>query len=750
MSIAFDAKASVFTLHTQNTTYQMQIAETGHLLHLYYGRRTAGDRLDYLYVPIDAGFSPNTYELRYRRTASLDLLPQEYSSGNTGDFRLSALEVTLGSGAFGTDLRYKSHKVLPGKYRVEGMPSAFAAENEAETLVITLEDAVSHLQVELLYGVYEGKNVITRAARLRNAGTQAVTLQKAASLTLDLPFGRWDLLHFYGRHCMERQPERMPLQHGIQTVASRRGASSHHHNPFVIICDRDCGEDNGDCLGLMLVYSGSHRTDIEVDQMGSTRVVMGIHDEQFDWTLAPGETFHTPEVLLTFEHRGLTALSHTYHRFLRQNIIRSQWNNRRRPLLINNWEATYFNFTAEKIVALAKQAAALGLEMLVLDDGWFGKRDDDNSGLGDWYVNERKLPGGLDPLIKQINALGLKFGIWVEPEMVSEDSDLYRAHPDWAMTVPGRKPAMGRNQLVLDLANPDVVEYLYGHFSALLREHHIEYIKWDMNRNMSDVYSRALPAARQGEVSHRYMLGLYDLLERLTTEFPEVLFEGCAGGGGRYDAGMMYYFPQIWCSDDTDAIERMTIQYGSSFGYPVATVGAHVSACPNHQTGRTTPLDTRAVVAMSGTFGYELDPGTLSAAEQAQVREQIGRFKRYYDLIQNGDYYRLTDPRGHKGYNVWEFAAPDGSKALLNVVVTHSGANSAGMHFALKGLDPDAFYTIEEVHCGGGVVSLASIHMSAEEQTRHPVSGSSLMYAGCTLPPMRGDYPCVQLLFVRQ
>ena len=743
MSILYDAQTAAFTLHTQNTTYQMQIARTGHLLHLYYGRRTGGDCLDYQYVPMDAGFSPNAYELRYQRTASVDLQPQEYSSENTGDFRLSALEVTLENGAFGTDLRYKSHTVLPGKYRVEGMPAAFAANGEAETLIITLEDAASHLQVDLLYGVYESKDIITRAARLRNAGAGTLTLQKAASMVLDLPFGHWDLLHFHGRHCMERMPQRMPLMRGIQTVASRRGASSHHHNPFVILCDHRCDENHGDCIGLMLVYSGNHRTDVEVDQMSSTRVVMGIHDEQFNWTLAPGEVFHTPEVLLTFSHRGLTALSHTYHRFLRQNIIRSRWNTRQRPVLINNWEATYFNFTAEKIVQLAEQAAALGVEMLVLDDGWFGKRNDDNAGLGDWYVNTSKLPGGLDPLIEKINALGMKFGIWVEPEMVSEDSDLYRAHPEWALTVPDRKPVMSRNQLVLDMADPAVIEYLYTQFSALLREHHIEYVKWDMNRNMADVYSHSLPAARQGEVFHRYILGVYSLLERLTGEFPDVLFEGCAGGGGRYDAGMMYYFPQIWCSDDTDAIERMTIQYGTSFGYPISTVGAHVSACPNHQTGRTTPLGTRALVAMAGTFGYELDLSKLSDGEKDQIREQIRRFHRHYDLIQNGDYYRLTDPQEQSYFNAWEFAAPDGSRALLNLVVTHARANPTGVHFRLKGLDPDARYSVGELHCDGCELTL-------EGCKDRLISGSSLMYAGYTLPLMRGDYPCVQMLFVRR
>lgn len=749
MGILFDNRTSTFTLQTKNTTYQMQVTQPGYLMHLYYGRKTTGDCLDYRYVVTQAGFSPNPYAPHCQHTASMDLLTQEYSSENTGDFRLSALEITMENGAFGTDLRYLRHQILPGKYRVKGMPSSFAQGGEAQTLLITLEDAASRLQVDLLYGVFEEKDVITRAVRLRNAGRCAITLRKAASLTLDLPFGQWDLMHFFGRHCMERQAQRTQLMQGIQTVASRRGASSHHHNPFVILCDRGCCEDYGNCIGFMLVYSASHRTDIEVDQMHSVRVVMGIHDESFSWELAPGETFYTPEVLLTYSHRGLTALSQTYHRFLRQNIIRSQWNHQRRPVLINNWEATYYQYTADKILTLAQQASELGVELFVLDDGWFANRNDDTAGLGDWFVNEEKLPGGLLPLIKKIGDMGMQFGIWIEPEMVSEDSLLYRAHPDWALTVPDRKPALSRNQLVLDFANPEVVDYLYQQLSRLLRNNPIAYVKWDMNRNMTDVYSKRLPANRQGEVIHRYILGVYDLLERLNTAFPNVLFEGCAGGGGRFDAGMLYYFPQIWCSDDTDAIERMTIQYGTSYGYPICTVGAHVSACPNHQTGRSTPLGTRALVAMAGTFGYELDPGSLCEEEREQIKQQISRFHRYYDLIQNGDYYRLTAP-GEQPFMAWEFAQPDGGRVLFNLVVTHTTANSPSIHFCLKGLDPNGYYRVEESFCDGCEVVLESIHMSEPVHKKHRISGSSLMYAGYTLPAMQGDYPCLQLLFVRQ
>ncbi|MCD7918843.1 MAG: alpha-galactosidase [Clostridiales bacterium] len=739
MSISFQEKERIFTLQTHNTTYQMQIDPLGYLCHLYYGPRTTGS-LGHLYRPADFGFSPNPYASRYAPQHSLDTMPQEYTGCNTGDFRVSCLTVSREDGACGAAFRYVSHAILPGKYAVEGMPSAFAGDGEAETLTVTLADEVTGLELELYYGVFAGRDVITRAARLRNGGTAALTLDRAASLCLDFPFGDWDLIHFQGRHNMERQATRVPLTGGIQTVSSRRGASSHQHNPFVILARRGATEEHGDCCGLMLVYSGSHRTDVERDQTGGTRVVMGIQDEMFRWTLAPGQSFQTPEVLLTFSHQGLGQLSRNYHRFLRENLCRSPWAKRRRPVLINNWEATYFDFDTEKIVSIARQASALGVELLVLDDGWFGSRNDENRGLGDWFVNEEKLPGGLDALITAVNGLGMQFGLWVEPEMVNEDSDLYRAHPDWALTLPGRAPTMGRNQLVLDMGRADVVDYLYQRLSDLLSAHNIAYIKWDMNRSLTDVYSRALPPERQGEAAHRYVLGVYDLLERLTARFPEVLLEGCAGGGGRFDAGMLAYCPQIWCSDDTDAVERLAIQYGTSFGYPVSAMGAHVSACPNHQTGRTVPLDTRAVVAMHGTFGYELDLNLLTEAEKAAVRRQIERFHRYYDLIQWGDYYRLSDCTQTSDYAAWQTVSPDRGEALVSVVIPHVRATTPLIHLRFRGLDEDGVYRVTE---------FAAFHsgdsgLAAQEEGKE-YTGGALMYGGFVLPRLYGDCPSVQI-----
>lgn len=699
--------------------------------------------MEQLCVPRDCGFSPNPYELRLERSWSMDLLPQEYSGANTGDFRLSSLDLVTTSGVWGADLRYVRHEIRPGKYALNGMPAAFDRGGEAETLSVTLRDTASGVEAELLYGVYERQDVIARAVRLTNTGASPVRLGKATSLCLDIPYGNWDMIHFTGRHTMERELNRAPVMNGIQTVSSRCGTSSHQHNPFVILCDRSAGEDMGDCYGVMLVYSGSHRTDVERDQSGSVRLVAGIQDEQFSWKLAPGEHFDAPEALLSFTHQGFTRLSQTYHRFLRDNICRSKFAHMRRPVLVNSWEATYFDFDADKILNIARQARDLGMEMLVLDDGWFGTRNDDNSGLGDWVVNRSKLPDGLEPLIAQINDMGLKFGLWVEPEMVNEDSDLYRAHPDWAMRVPGRDPAISRNQLALDLSREDVVDHLYEALADLLRRYHIEYLKWDMNRSITDVYCRLLPPDRQGEVYHRYVLGLYRLLERLTTEFPDVLIEGCSGGGGRFDAGMLAYSPQIWTSDNTDAIERLTIQYGTSFGYPVSAMGAHVSACPNHQTGRTTPIGTRAVVAMSGTFGYELDPNKLSQEEKAQVAEQIQRFHQYYDLIQYGDYYRLSCGEDVPSFAAWQFVSPDRSETLVNIVVTRARLNLNPICLRFKGLDPEATYTVERQDLFGCRIPAERIPMGGKPSDEY--SGSMLMYAGYILPPLSGEYPSVQI-----
>ena len=739
MSIIYDAEARTLTLNTRESCYQMQIGALGYLLHSYYGRKAEGN-FAALHRKKDVGFSPVPYELAGEtRGYSPDTLPQELSGANAGDFRLSSVCASLPDGRWGADLRYVRHEIRKGKYSLAGLPAALDPDGEAETLSVTLADRTLGLEAELLYAVYESRDVITRSLRLKNTGTGALRLEKAASCCLDLPFGNWELLHFHGRHAMERQPERQRIPHGETRISSRRGESSHQHNPFLILCDRHATEDAGDCLGVMLVYSGSFEMALEKDQMDSLRLVAGIQPEGFGWTLQPGESFDTPETILCFRHDGLNALSQRLHRFLRRDLCRSVFREKARPVLLNNWEATYFDFDREKILSIAREARDLGADLFVLDDGWFGRRHDDRSSLGDWFVNEEKLKGGLEPLIRDIKGLGLQFGLWVEPEMVSEDSALFRSHPDWALQIPGRKPFLSRSELVLDLSRREVADWAFETLKGLLERYDIDYIKWDCNRSLTDLGNPALTGGRQGELAHRWVLGLYSVMERLTAAFPLILFEGCAGGGGRFDAGILAYFPQIWCSDDTDPIERLTIQRGTCYGYPLSAVGAHVSASPNHQTGRSTPLDTRATVAMAGGFGYELDPGKLGEAEKARIREQIQRFRTYEKLLREGDLFRLTELEDERDYEAWQLVSEEKDESLLSLVVTHPKANAKPLHLRLKGLDPEGRYSVERYD-----VFDAFLPEPEEAQPRE-TSGAALMYAGLTLPRMMGDYPSVQI-----
>lgn len=725
MAIQIDAEKKIFTLETDHTMYQMQADAYGVLRHLWYGAKTGCD-MSYLQDYPDVGFSGNIYAAGNDRTYSLDTLPLEYAGAGVGDFRVPAVAAVHADGSSALDLRYYSHTVKPGKYGIEGLPAVYAAEDEAETLEVVLRDTASAVEVTLLYAVLPALDLVTRCARIRNLGETPVTLTKAASLCLDISRGSWEWVHFHGRHAMERQMERRLLFHGIQEIGSTRGTSSHHQNPTVLLCTPDCTETAGACIGAALVYSGSHQTRLECDQLGQVRMVMGIHPDLFRWELKAGETFSTPEVMLSYSDTGLETLSHHFHQAIREHICRGKYQLAERPVLINNWEATYFGFDTEKILHIAEEAARLGVDMLVLDDGWFGKRDDDCSGLGDWFVNETKLSGGLHDLVEKIKGMGMRFGIWFEPEMISEDSDLYRKHPDWAIRIPDRAPMRSRYQLVLDMANPEVQEYLFRVMSDVLHSADISYVKWDMNRSISDWYTRTLPADRQGEMPHRYVLGLYALLERLTAAFPDVLFEGCSGGGGRFDAGMLYYCPQIWCSDDTDAYERTKIQYGTSFFYPVSAVGSHVSTVPNHQTGRITPFETRGTVAMAGSFGYELDLNLLSDGEKQEVAEQIRQFKTYGSLIHNGKYYRLTNPMAEDAA-LWEFAAQDGSEVLVQGMLFHAEANVLRRTVQLRGLDAEKRYRLDG--------------------TEQVYTGAALMAGGVLLPKAWGDYTPVTMHF---
>lgn len=715
-----------FTLQTKSSTYQMK-EEGGFLFHNYYGPVIGDVDMSYLVCPMDRGFSGQPQEIVDRRF-SLDTRLLEYSAYGTGDYRDYCLHAVYEDGSHVTDLRFVSYEVKEGKYALEGLPAMYQGEEKAETLEITLRDEYKNLEVVLYYGVFEDLDVITRACKIVNQSEEQVRLLRAYSMGLDFDNKDMDMLHFYGRHAMERKMERSPLQHGFQGVESRRGYSSHQQNPFVILCKQDANEEYGWCYGASFAYSGNFSIQAEVSQMDLTRLTVGIQDTQFEFHLEPGESFTAPEVILSFSENGLGQLSRNYHKAIRHNLCRGKYKTERRPVLINNWEATYFDFTPEKLVAIAKDAKELGIEMLVMDDGWFGKRDSDYSGLGDWFVNEKKLKGGLKNLVEEVNKAGMKFGIWFEPEMISEDSDLYRAHPDWALTVPGRSFTRARHQLVLDFSREDVRTYIFDRMCEILESANIEYVKWDANRHLTDVWSAKLPADRQGEVFHRYILGLYDFLEKLTQRFPNLLIEGCSGGGGRFDAGMMYYHPQIWCSDDTDAIERLDIQYGTSFGYPISTVGSHVSVCPNHQTGRSVSMKTRGIVAMAGTFGYELDITRLSQEEKDMVKIQVEEFKKYYSLIQQGDYYRLTDDGRKSPYVAWEFAAEDGTEALLNVVTLRVRAYAMPYTVRINGLKPEAVYEVEG--------------------TGEKYSGAALMNGGYLLPVIWDDYQSVQVHFV--
>ena len=727
MAIRYDGSSGLFSLTTAHTLYQMRVDRGGVLTHLYYGRDTGCD-MGPLLRRADRGFSGNPYEQRQDRSFSLDTLSQEYSGSGAGDYRVSALRLTGPDGSRSVDVRYHGHRITAGKTRPEGLPWA-RPDDDTETLVIELRDPVNGLRVELTYAVYPARDVITRSARLVNGGEGTLTLEAAASLCLDFPDGDLDVLHFPGRYAMERTARRERLPQGVTAFGSRRGMSSHHHNPFLILCERGTGEDFGACWGFMLAYSGSHQEAIEVDHAGGARLVMGIHPDDFAWPLQPGEAFQTPEAIMSFSDAGFNGLSAGFHALLRDDVMPPRFRHAPRPLLINSWEAVYFDFDADKLVRLAAQGRDLGMDMLVLDDGWFGRRVDDNSSLGDWRVNEAKLGCGLGELSDRVHALGMKFGLWIEPEMVSEDSDLYRAHPDWALQDPGRRPMLSRNQLALDMSRDDVVDHLFDALCAVLDSARIEYVKWDFNRPLANLWSHALPADQQGTVGHRCVLGTYRLLERLTERYPDLLIEGCAGGGGRFDAGMLYYCPQIWCSDDTDALERLEIQRGTSYGYPACAVGSHVSASPNHQTGRAVPMDTRGIVAQSGTFGCELDPAKLTDDEKASVRAQAEAYRRNRELIFEGTQYRLGELGEHPDYCAWMFVSPDRSEALVNLVAARVRANGLFPRVKLKGLDPDARYRVDGFDA--------------------PLTGAALMYGGLTFPQLTGDYPARQVHLVR-
>lgn len=684
----------LITLHTKHTTYQMGVTKNGFLLHLYYGSRTHGD-MSSLLSYYERGMSGVPYDAN-DNTFSCDVLPQEYSCYGNGDYRSPAINVRTEDGTYGLDLRYQSYSVSEGHEELEGLPCAYGDLKEVTTHRIVLSDRRTGTEVVLSYGVFYEHDIITRNVRINNLGKDNIYVHRVFSCSLDFLTGNFDILSFHGRHMMERIPERTAIKHAKQCYESRRGTSSHEQNPFIVIADESTNQQAGACYGMSFMYSGNFMVEAEKDQFEQTRVQMGLSDEMFDYKVETNRAFIAPQVILSYTQHGLNALSQQYHQFIRHHVCRGKYKDIQRPVLINHWEATYFDFDGKKLIQIAQQAAELGIELFVLDDGWFGRRNSDRSGLGDWYVNEAKLGCSLSELVGRINRMGLKFGIWIEPEMVNEDSDLYRSHPEWVFQIPEKKPVMGRNQLVLDFSNAQVVDYIYEKMSDLMKSANIEYLKIDMNRSISDVYSTAEHRQNYGSTMYKYMLGVYDFLNRIHLNFPDVLLEGCSSGGGRFDAGMLYYTPQIWCSDDTDAIERLTIQEGTSYGYPVSAIGTHVSAAPNHQTGRMTSIRTRGMVAMFGNLGYELDCSVLSDEERELIKKQIKDYKKYWKLIHRGLYYRGDSRKSNSRYATWNVVSEKRDEALLIVVLTSVTANAPIYYAKCYGLEKNQMYLCHE------------------------------------------------------
>ncbi len=709
MKIVYHESSKTFHLYNDTISYIMLILKNGHLGQLYCGKRIR-DREDFSYF-LETCTRPMTARVfEDDDTFSLEHIRQEYPVFGTTDFRQPAVEVCQENGSRLSDFQYESHRIESGKPKLPGLPATYTeAEGEAKTLIVTLRDALTGVQVELLYTIFAEGGILARSARLFNNGTEAVRLTRAMSLSLDLPDRDYVWQQLSGCWARECHIHSRRLEPGIQAIGSMRGNSSHEHNPFLVLRRPHTNEHQGEALGLSLIYSGNFRIQAEVDAHDTLRVMAGIDPETFTWKLDPGESFQTPEAVLVYTDKGLNQMSQTFHKLYQRRLARGYWRDKARPILNNNWEATYFDFTEDRLMELAAQAKECGVELFVLDDGWFGERSNDHAGLGDWTANRDRLPNGIAGLADRMEALGMKLGLWFEPEMVNQDSDFYRKHPDWILGAPGRSVSQGRHQYVLDFSRKEVVDAIYEQMAEILREAKLSYIKWDMNRSITECFSRGWPADRQGEVYHRYILGVYDLYERLTSEFPQVLFESCASGGGRFDPGMLYYAPQGWLSDDSDAVERLKIQYGASMCYPISSMGAHVSAAPNHQVYRNTPLHTRANVACFGTFGYELDLNKLTREEMGEVKEQIAFMKKYRHILQFGTFYRLNSPfEGNEA--AWMVVSEDKKMAIVGWYRILNDVNGRYTRLRLEGLNPDAAYR----NVNGGTVHY----------------GDELMYAG--------------------
>ena len=696
MSIIFHESTSVFHLYNEEISYIMMVLKNGHMGQLYFGKRIH-DKEDFTYLLENYCRAMGSHVFEGEKSLSLEHTKQEYGVYGNTDYRQPAVEVLQNNGSRISDFKYQSFSVVPGKPKLSGLPATYTEEDgEAETLFLTLKDPVTGLLLKLSYTIFTKGGVIARNAYFENEGEESLHLTTAMSLCMDLPDYDYEWIQFSGAWSRERHEKVRKLEQGIQSVGSRRGHSSHEHNPFVILKRPTADEFQGEAIGFSLVYSGNFLAQAEVDTHGSTRMLMGIHPDGFDWKLEKGESFQTPEAVMAYTDKGLNHLSQTFHKLYQRRLARGYWRDRPRPILINNWEATYFDFNEEKILEIVRTAKQLGIELFVLDDGWFGKREDDHSSLGDWYPNLEKLPDGIAGIAKKVAAEGMKFGLWFEPEMVNKDSNLYREHPDWILSTPGRHISHGRNQYILDFSRAEVVDAIYGQMEKILEDAPISYIKWDMNRCMSEVYSHTASAADQGKVMHQYILGVYRLYEKLTARFPEILFESCASGGSRFDPGLLYYAPQAWTSDDTDAVERCKIQYGTSLVYPVSSMGSHVSAVPNHQVLRNTSLKMRADVAYFGTFGYELNPNSLTEAEREAIKKQTAFMKEHRSLIQYGTFYRLQSPFAGNEM-AWMVVSEDKKEAIVGWYRFLEPINIGYRSVRLQGLDPKLPYQISNM-----------------------------------------------------
>ena len=728
MNITYNEQTRSFAIETEHTGYYIAIVDEENFVgHIHYGKKLGmADELPALLRIYEMPKIPS--QNNRDRLAFYDSFSFEYPTGGIGDFRESCLNVENELGQSAAQLRYVSHEIRRGKPALQGLPATWGSDDDSMTLILHCTDSVLNLDVSLSYSIFKGIDAVARSTTIKNRGTETVTLRKAYSSCLDMDNRNFDFISLHGSWARERHIDRTPLFHGKLAASSVRGETSHQQHNFCALASRNTDYDSGEVYGQCLVYSGNFLAQAELNQFDSVRLVTGIHSEGFRWQLAPKESFTTPEAVLVYAADGLNGMAHTFHDLWRTHLIRGPYRNAMRPILINNWEATYFDFDTEKLLAIAREARKDGIEMLVMDDGWFGHRNNDESSLGDWFVNESKLHGGLKHLVDEVNKLGMKFGIWFEPEMVSPESELYKKHPDWAIAVRKRTAGLCRCQYVLDLSRPEICDYVFTRVSDILHSANIEYVKWDMNRQLADLGSAVLPPEHAGELYHRYVLGVYSLQERLLKEFPSLLLENCSGGGARYDAAMLYYSPQIWCSDDTDAIERLEIQEGTALVYPLSSMGAHVSVCPNHACGRVTPFRTRGYVALAGTFGYELDITKLVPEERKLIPEQIALYKKHNELMRTGDYYRLASAAAHRDYDAWEVLAKDGSEALVTVVQVLNHPNFHSRCLPLKGLAEEKRYHIQ-------------VEDSLGKKTDAGVwTGSTLCNAGLLLPRLWGDF----------